>query len=637
MEDETLGKSQDAPKDELAGQASTPSSHLAAYHEAVSHIKHARLNSQSHQAQLRRNVPPDLPNVSYPVTVTPGIVHSGPQAPADLATLSSTLKRSWPRSSNQAVHVSHRAQQDSKGASGSRARVPSQAVAQMPTPAYDLSSQQAHALGKTALKAILEPGSAPVQLHQHANNGGMPHSHPQTHATMQLQHQYPQPSQHHPAQSHANTQYHLPPSSVKAQLPAVSAANAFHQLNSPAAMFHPDVQAHMPIHAMQVQPNQPMAPFAFFPSDMSQLQQQQQQSAHLNAVLAAQFAMQNPGHVGTSPTPFVAGQPHLNVQPSLNPQPPSLSPLVNRTKRDREHSMRNLVKLPKQTRRHVDVKVEPTPLASHAVPAPANPHGLPLHPSSAAPMNVGSLAGLVPQMGSSVLLGKEMLMHSIPSYAGNILGTPPNAGNPTYGLQAGGSTSVKQRPDIAVNTRVYNKSKNQVSATPRRWTKEEDDLLRQAVKKHQEKNWKAISNDVPGRNHVQCLQRWRKALDPNVVKGHWTADEDHRLLMLVAENPKNWGHVARGIPGRTAKQCRERYHNHLDPSIKKGDWTEAEDTIIIERQQTLGNKWAEISKFLPGRTENSVKIRWKSIQRQAQGGYHSRRTKKSTNPRTETD
>uniref|UniRef100_A0A7S2RQP0 Uncharacterized protein n=1 Tax=Mucochytrium quahogii TaxID=96639 RepID=A0A7S2RQP0_9STRA len=179
------------------------------------------------------------------------------------------------------------------------------------------------------------------------------------------------------------------------------------------------------------------------------------------------------------------------------------------------------------------------------------------------------------------------------------------------------------RPDIAINTREYIKSgKN--SAAPRRWSEEEDALLRDAVIRHKEKNWKAIAEEVPGRNHVQCLQRWRKALDPAVVKGHWTPDEDTKLLLLVAENPKNWGHVAKGIPGRTAKQCRERYHNHLDPSIRKGGWTEEEDATIVKQQKLLGNKWAEISKFLPGRTENSVKIRWKSIQRHSVTGKNKK-------------
>lgn len=151
---------------------------------------------------------------------------------------------------------------------------------------------------------------------------------------------------------------------------------------------------------------------------------------------------------------------------------------------------------------------------------------------------------------------------------------------------------------------------------PRRWTAFEDQLLKRSVHKHKARNWKLIASEVPGRNHVQCLQRWRKALDPTVVKGHWSPEEDAKLLELVKQNPKNWGHVAKDIEGRTAKQCRERYHNHLDPSIKKGEWSFEEDKLILLRQREIGNKWAEISKQLKGRTENSVKIRWKSIKRQ---------------------
>lgn len=190
----------------------------------------------------------------------------------------------------------------------------------------------------------------------------------------------------------------------------------------------------------------------------------------------------------------------------------------------------------------------------------------------------------------------------------------------TDGFSSPGAAA--SRPDIAINTREYVKS-GAPSAAPRRWTTEEDQLLKDAVGRHNGKNWKAIADEVPGRNHVQCLQRWRKALDPGVVKGHWTEEEDHKLIVLAGENPKNWGHVAKGIEGRTAKQCRERYHNHLDPSIKKGDWTPQEDRIIMEKQKELGNKWAQIAQFLAGRTENSVKIRWKSIQRFNAGSSNS--------------
>ncbi|ETK91121.1 2,3-diketo-5-methylthio-1-phosphopentane phosphatase [Phytophthora nicotianae] len=149
-------------------------------------------------------------------------------------------------------------------------------------------------------------------------------------------------------------------------------------------------------------------------------------------------------------------------------------------------------------------------------------------------------------------------------------------------------------------------------ATPRRWTKEEDDALRAAVENHREKNWKAIAAQVPGRNHTQCLQRWTKVLAPGLVKGHWSPHEDELLRRLVATEQKNWGDVASKIPGRTSKQCRERWHNHLDPQIVRGAYTPEEDRLILEAQARLGNRWSVIAAMLPGRTEDAVKIRWKS-------------------------
>ncbi|RLN79345.1 hypothetical protein BBJ28_00018926 [Nothophytophthora sp. Chile5] len=125
--------------------------------------------------------------------------------------------------------------------------------------------------------------------------------------------------------------------------------------------------------------------------------------------------------------------------------------------------------------------------------------------------------------------------------------------------------------------------------TTKRWTKSQDAALRESVRIHGEKNWKAIAELVPGRNHAQCLQRWRKVLKPGLVKGHWSFEEDQVLEYLVTQGCNNWGQIAERIPGRTPKQCRERWKNHLDPAINKGPYTEEEDAQQQSRGVLMGH------------------------------------------------
>jgi transcription factor MYB, plant len=106
--------------------------------------------------------------------------------------------------------------------------------------------------------------------------------------------------------------------------------------------------------------------------------------------------------------------------------------------------------------------------------------------------------------------------------------------------------------------------------------------LKQAVKIHEHKNWKRVAEHLPGKTEVQCLHRWTKVLDPDLTKGPWSEEEDGKVRQLVAVyGAKKWSKIAAELPGRIGKQCRERWHNHLNPDINKKPWTLEEDKKII--------------------------------------------------------
>merc|ERR1712065_92705 len=137
------------------------------------------------------------------------------------------------------------------------------------------------------------------------------------------------------------------------------------------------------------------------------------------------------------------------------------------------------------------------------------------------------------------------------------------------------------------------------------------------------KQWRLVCREVPNRNSTQCQQRWSKVLIPGLKKGPWSKEEDEilkssALRQLEGGNRKiNWKAIAEKINARTAKQCRARWVNNLDPKLKKGSWTKEEDESILKWYAEMGSKWALIASMLEGRSENAVKIRYTSLKRKA--------------------
>ncbi|KAJ3447892.1 myb DNA-binding domain superfamily protein-related [Anaeramoeba flamelloides] len=142
------------------------------------------------------------------------------------------------------------------------------------------------------------------------------------------------------------------------------------------------------------------------------------------------------------------------------------------------------------------------------------------------------------------------------------------------------------------------------------WSKKEDDILAKAVKLHKGQEWDLVAELFQNKNSSQCLHRWKKVLDPKLKKGSWSKEEDQFLKQGVKSHGQSWPQVSLFVPGRTAKQCRERWMNQLDPSIYHGPWREEEDMILIEKHRIFGNQWSKIKKFLHGRPDNVIKNRW---------------------------
>jgi hypothetical protein len=165
--------------------------------------------------------------------------------------------------------------------------------------------------------------------------------------------------------------------------------------------------------------------------------------------------------------------------------------------------------------------------------------------------------------------------------------------------------------DSRASTRVRQKFNNASKNT--KWTIEEDNQLLTLMQARPESTWSDCVPIFPGKTSQQVAERWEKVINPSLVKGSWTQEEDDVITSFVRdEGTKQWTKLASLLPGRIGKQCRERWRNHLDPEVNRSPWTDAEDRLLIELHEVMGNQWVKLTEYLPGRSDNAIKNRWNS-------------------------
>lgn len=120
-------------------------------------------------------------------------------------------------------------------------------------------------------------------------------------------------------------------------------------------------------------------------------------------------------------------------------------------------------------------------------------------------------------------------------------------------------------------------------------------------------------NNKTNDSHQSIRKSEQQKFDSSSSSRHrkFSEEEDEMLKRIVFTfGPKNWRLIASLMPDRTPRQCRDRYSNYLAPGFIHSEWTKEEDKLLAEKFVLLGPKWTQIRQYFPFRTANDIKNRY---------------------------
>ncbi len=151
-----------------------------------------------------------------------------------------------------------------------------------------------------------------------------------------------------------------------------------------------------------------------------------------------------------------------------------------------------------------------------------------------------------------------------------------------------------------------------------KWSKSEDSKLKEIVSTMRSKNWEKISTYFVDKCPKQCIYRWYKVINPSQKKNDWTDEEDSFIRDFVDQYGfKNWTICSKLMrTGKTPNSCKERWFNKLCGNFKSNNFFSAKDELaIMLLVKCMGTSWSKIVKFFPSRTENQIKNKCYSVLR----------------------